>query len=92
MVNERGARVGLLCHVERSGDISNHDRQEKSRNTGLETCVAHRLSSLCSVPDFRRCRKRFSTRSHVIAAVWLMDPALAEAIRLMPLLSEHSRC
>jgi hypothetical protein len=27
--------------------------------------VAHRLSSLCSVPDFRHCRKRFSTRSHV---------------------------
>jgi hypothetical protein len=27
--------------------------------------VAPRLSSLCSVPDFRHCRKRFSTRSHV---------------------------
>ena len=55
----------FFCHVERSRDISNHDRQKKSRNTGLETCVPHRLSSLCFVPDFRRCRKRFSTLSHV---------------------------
>ena len=55
----------FFCHVERSRDISNHDRPKKSRNTGLETCVAHRLSSLCFVPDFRHRRKRFSTLSHV---------------------------
>ena len=63
MVKERGARI--FCDVERSRDICNHDRQKKSTNTDLETCVAQRLSSLCSVPDFRHCRKRFSTRSHV---------------------------
>src|SRR5438067_13704173 len=69
MVKEREARGGIFCHVEQSRDISNHDRQKKNRNTGLETCVAHRLSSLCSVPDFRHCRKRFSARtSHAAKA------------------------
>src|SRR5436190_21651993 len=54
MGKEGGARAGLNCHVERSRDISYHHWQQKSGNTGLETRVAQRLSSLCSVPDFRQ--------------------------------------
>jgi len=63
MGKEGGAHAGLYYHVERSRDISYHHWQQKSRNTGLETCVAHRLSSLCSMPDFRHCRKGFSART-----------------------------
>ena len=49
MVKKGGARAGLFLSCRACRDISNHYRQKKSRNTDLETCAAHGLSSLCSI-------------------------------------------